>query len=585
MRIPEGRLLVAKAGRMVEHARRGLRGLSAGVLALGVGCLLMTAFVIATEEQAVSAFLVLVVFGGMSGLVFAIVRRPGFAFIAITAFFISTFVASAFKFNFVAMNLHVYDAVFYLFSVAQLSFFAQTFQSAAFGLVAGLIVTFGALALAWRADRARVLGRSGLALALIVSLGAIACAGGLLVQRGSPFFNENQNVYSAFIASFGDLPALSKARGFLEISAQASLAPGQTEAIVCNPTTNPPDIVLTLNESAMPPGVYPQLAFPPEARPLFESFDKRIHKLRVETFGGGTWLSDFSALTGLSTNMFGGMRNFALQLTAGRLRHTLPQYLKACGYDTTLIYPSLAEFAGSARFYRAIGFDKVIDRQAHKAPDERQRDAFYYDQVRKVFDAARSRENARPQFIVVSSMSTHSPWNFRFAPEAVKPGDNMRWTGNAEFDEYLWRLVLAKRDRDAFRASLAKNYPGKPFLFVGYGDHQPALARLPLENALELADKGSAWQLDPASRAFETYYSIEGLGFTPAIAMPDAPIIEIPHLATIAVAAAGLPLDSVYQRRWWLMGTCKGLYTSCADKGAVMGFQRWLADSGWMAQR
>ena len=118
MRIPEGRLLVAKAGRMVEHARRGLRGLSAGVLALGVGCLLMTAFVIATEEQAVSAFLVLVVFGGMSGLVFAIVRRPGFAFIAITAFFISTFVASAFKFNFVAMNLHVYDAVFYLFSVA-----------------------------------------------------------------------------------------------------------------------------------------------------------------------------------------------------------------------------------------------------------------------------------------------------------------------------------------------------------------------------------------------------------------------------------------------------------------------------------
>ena len=38
-----------------------------------------------------------------------------------------------------------------------------------------------------------------------------------------------------------------------------------------------------------------------------------MRRLRVETFGGGTWLSDFSALTGLSTNLFGSMRNFAAQ--------------------------------------------------------------------------------------------------------------------------------------------------------------------------------------------------------------------------------------------------------------------------------
>ena len=574
MRFSQARFLIVKAG-----------GASRGARALALASLAMAAFIIATEELFSTALLVIAVFASLNGIMFTLTRRPGFSFIATSTFFVCAFAASAFKFGVVAMNLHVYDAIFYLFSVAQISFFLQTFQSAALGLAAGLAIAFGALALLWRSERVRMPGRGGLALTLAVSLSVTAGASGLLIQRGSPFFNENQNVYSAFIASFGDLPALSKARGFLEMSAQAGLSGVRPEAIACNPMTNPPDIVLTLNESAMPPGVYPQLAYPPEALPLFESFDGRIHKLRVETFGGGTWLSDFSALTGLSTNMFGSMRNFALQLTAGRLRHTLPQYLKACGYETTLIYPSLAEFAGSARFYRAIGFDRVIDRQAHKAPDERQRDAFYFDQVRKVFDAARRQENARPQFIVVSTMSNHSPWNFRFAPEAVAPGDNMRWTGNAEFDEYLWRLVLAKRDREAFRADLAKRYPGKPFLFVGYGDHQPALARLPLENARDLADKGSAWQLDPASRAFETYYSIEGLGFTPRIAMPQMDVVEIPHLATLTVAAAGLPLDSVYQRRWWLMETCKGLYTTCADKGAVLSFQRWLVDAGWMAQR
>ena len=379
------------------------------------------------------------------------------------------------------------------------------------------------------------------------------------------------------------------ARGYLQISAQASLAPIPTDAIVCRPEGTAPDIVLFLNESVMPPGVYPEINFPPESKPFFTSFDGRIHNMRVETFGGGTWLTDFSALTGLSTSMFGNMRNFAAQLTTGRLRHTLPQYLKACGYDTTIIYPSLAEFAGSAKFYRSIGFDRVIDRAVHKAPDERQRDAFYYNEVRKVLDAAPRTGGEggarRPQFIVASSMSPHSPWNFRFAPEAVKPGETTRWNADPEIDEYLWRIVLAKRDRDAFRADLKRAYPDRPFLFVSYGDHQPALTRLPLANAGAIADTGSAWQLDPTSRAFQTYYAIEGQGFTPRIAMPDAPILEVPHLATLTVAAAGLPLDAVYARRLRLLEQCNGLYMTCADRGAVMAFQRWLVDAGWIAQR
>jgi hypothetical protein len=167
----------------------------------------------------------------------------------------------------------------------------------------------------------------------------------------------------------------------------------------------------------------------------------------------------------------------------------------------------------------------------------------------------------------------------------VRPGEQLRWNADPETDEYLWRIVLAKRDRDAFRADLARAYPQRPFLFVSYGDHQPALSRLPLANAAEIADKGSAWQLDPASRAFKTYYAIEGMGFAPRVQMPDAPVLEVPHLATLTVAAAGLPLDAVYARRLRLLHHCKGLYMGCADRGAVMAFQRWLVDMGWIAQR
>lgn len=545
---------------------------------IAFACALVVALLLifAVERDAGLTMRVGVFFAGCCGLVFLATKRPWFSLAAMTLCFIGLFVTSNFKFSVAAMNLHVYDLVFYLSNLAQFSFFGETYAQIALAASVGAGLAVAALAGLWFLERRIAVTRRAALAAALLSLMAAGGATALTIRTGASFFNERENVFSAFIASLGDVPALMRTRGFLQMSAQASPEGGIVEPIVCQPRETPPDIVLFLNESAMPPGVYPQLAYPDEARGLFESFDGKIHKLRVETFGGGTWLSDFSALTGLSTNMFGSMRNFATQISAGRLRHTLPQYLKACGYDTTLIYPSLAEFAGSARFYRAIGIDRVIDRKIHKAPNERQRDTFYLDQARAVFDRARAQENARPQFVVVSNMSTHSPWDFRFAPEALKPGEPTRWTGDQQFDEYLWRLVLAKRDRDAFRAKLAQDFPGKPFLFVSYGDHQPALARLPLENALEIADAGSAWQLDSQSRAFETYFAIDGLGFTPRVALPDREITEIPHLPTLTLMAAGLPLDAVYTRRRSLMEACRGLYSSCADKGAVLGYQAWL---------
>jgi hypothetical protein len=317
---------------------------------------------------------------------------------------------------------------------------------------------------------------------------------------------------------------------------------------------------------------------------MFTSIDGQVHPFRVETFGGGTWLTDFSVLTGLSTRSFGNLRNFAANFMTGRLHHSLPQYLKACGYETSLIYPASAGFAGVGRFYEAIGFDRVIDTSVHHAPDQRQRDAFYLGEVAKIIEAPAAGPR-KPRFIVASSMSTHSPWDFRFAPEALKPGETTRWNEDSEFDEYLWRLIVAKRDRDAFRAKLAREAPDRKILYVDYGDHQPALAKVPLDNAIAIADEGRSWQLDPTSRAFETFYAINAQGFTPPWPASYLPMVEAAHLPTIIVQAAGLPLDPVFQKRARLLETCKGLYATCADRASVLAFQRWLVSTGYLAQR
>ncbi len=549
---------------------------------LTVAVLGWLAFVSYGEPEPALLFAVIAIHLGMAALLAGLLGRPKTGLALATLFFISTFIAARSKFALVAMNLHVYDVPFY-FTGATAEFFLSAYPRQAAMVAAGLAASAAIIFLSWRSD-------AGGRLALRPRVGLTACAAGLLAigawplsGRNADFFNERNFALSSFLTSFADLPQLYSYHGLIEVAPRASISPIPADAISCKPQGDAPDIVMTLNESTMPPGVYKGLIYPDELTPFFTSVDGRVHPLRVETFGGGTWLSDFTALTGLSTNSFGNLRNFVANFMTGRLRHSLPQYLKACGYETAIIYPASAGFAGVGRFYEAIGFDKVIDTAVHHAPDQRQRDAFYLGEAAKFLEAP-AQGARKPRFVVVASMSTHSPWDFRFAPDAIRETDSLRWNADPEFDEYLWRLLLAKRDRDDFRERLARTLPGRHILHVGYGDHQPALAKVPLENNRAIADEGRSWLLDRESKAFETYFTVEGQGFTPKLAGADHAIVEIANLPVITVIAAGLPLDPVFARREKLMAHCDGLYATCKDRASILAFQRWLVDSRWIAQ-
>jgi phosphoglycerol transferase MdoB-like AlkP superfamily enzyme len=276
----------------------------------------------------------------------------------------------------------------------------------------GLAATALAFIFMWRADaRLRLAPRRRIGL-MVCGVGLLSLGAWPLNGRNADFFNERNFAISSFLTSFADLPQLYSYNGLIEVAPKPSIRPISADAITCKPQGVTPDIVMMLNESSMPPGVYPGLVYPEELTPFFTSFDGRIHPLRVETFGGGTWLSDFSALTGLSTHSFGNLRNFVANFMTGRLRHSLPQYLRACGYETAIIYPASAGFAGVGRFYEAIGFDRVIDTSVHKAVDQRQRDAFYLGEAAKFLEA-QTQGPRKPRFVVLSSMSTHSPFTSR----------------------------------------------------------------------------------------------------------------------------------------------------------------------------
>ncbi len=542
------------------------------------------AFLWHSEPEPTLLFAVIACHLGAAALLAGLLGRPRVGLALATFFFVAAFIGARSKFALVSMNLHVYDLPFYLSNRAASEFFISAYPRQALMVAVALSTSALAILFIWRAETART------RLALRARAGLLAGAAGLLALgawplsgRNADFFNERNFALSSFLTSFGDLPQLYSYNGLIEVAPKPSITPIPADAISCKPQTGAPDIVMMLNESSMPPGVYPDLVYPDELKPFFASFDGRTHPLRVETFGGGTWLSDFSALTGLSTHSFGNLRNFVANFMTGRLRHSLPQYLRACGYETAMVYPASAGFAGVGRFYEAIGFDKVIDTSVHHAPDQRQRDAFYLGEAAKFLEAP-AQGPRKPRFVVVASMSTHSPWDFRFSPDSIRETENLRWNADPEFDEYLWRLVLAKRDRDDFRERLSKTLADRRILYVGYGDHQPALAKVPLENNRTIADEGRSWQLDHESKAFETYFTLDAQGYTPKFAGAGHRIVEIANLPVITVIAAGLPLDPVFARREKLMAHCDGLYATCKDRASVLAFQRWLVDSRWIAQ-
>ena len=81
-------------------------------------------------------------------------------------------------------------------------------------------------------------------------------------------------------------------------------------------------------------------------------------------------------------------------------------------------------------------------------------------------------------------------------------------------------------------------------------------------------------------RAFRTFYAIEGLNFAPDLgALRLPPELDIAFLGTVAMQAAGVPLDAVTATRASLTDECGSAYFA-APSERKRGFHRTLVEMG-----
>ncbi|MBK3660859.1 sulfatase-like hydrolase/transferase [Bradyrhizobium diazoefficiens] len=380
--------------------------------------------------------------------------------------------------------------------------------------------------------------------------------------------------YSTFVASLLD-PASWRQFGGLALSDIANEPLPLREATPARSFCSP-DIIVIQHESVFDPRIF-GLPVEPAVEAFLSPSEGEYGRLNVDIFGGGSWQSEFSLLTGLSSASFGSSAYYLFKKGAGRFHSSLPRSLASLRYKTTLISSCRRGFLSYDKFYSSIGIDERIFVDELPPPFDVRRfeatnsDAMFLDAV---IDAhiRRIADDPTPRFLYALTNFNHGPHHRRLVPSGQFERERafaMASFPDAGYVEYYTRLAETASAWRKLRAKLANSFPGRPVLIVHYGDHQPVLTKQ-IDRQLKAPGDGR--------RPFGTFYAIEALNiphFTPG----KAADLDIAFLGTVALQRAGIALDPVFATRASLLDDCGEAYFASASE-RKRRFHRTLVDLG-----
>jgi hypothetical protein len=486
----------------------------------------------------------------------ALSSRPAFSAVTVFLLIVGIVHLSTLKFRRTTTNLHAYDFIYLSRNHSDVEFWLKNERADALLLL--LKISSGVILLS-------IIGliepsgidRRLVALLSLLGLIAFGVAGRFRIRLLHWGLHPEPLPFSLFIETISEAYHAHKSGGVLKTEAAPRLLEF-ANVMVPKPESSRPTIILIMNESTFPPWLYRPESNDAIFANFFRSTDAQAHGLRVEIFGGPTWMTEFSVLTGIPSSCYGSFGAHVFYWATNQIHHSLPHYLKNYGYRTGLILPSLRELAGGDRFYPSIGFDDIRDRRMIGTMSYREPDAFYLNCALDWLSDHFS-QGEGPAFLYVLTMSNHYPHDVQLMEEEGSLRSKVLADG--EFNEYLRRLRRSCRDYSDFRAQLARRFPDREFLIVHFGDHQPPFtARLrggtaprvvPQDPWLDLIKSGEIFPREEL--AYMTYFAIDGVNFKPEIGLDLPATIEPAYLSTLTLMAARIPLDGLHTFRYKLM--------------------------------
>lgn len=499
-------------------------------------------------------------------------RRPFFSFWCSSLFVLALAAASDTKFRMKGFSFHVFDIAFTGADVSALSFLAGSYGSI---FVVGLgILVFGLafLILVFWTEKPAGLQRRWRASAVgITAVGAVVLYPHSKDMPGYVHYIAGYNA-SAFFVSLGDVQFPLGSIALAPQVARAEAGRTLTDEVACGRLESRPDLFVVLSESQTNPDYFPQIKTPEWLRQSFTSDDGKIHQMQVETFGGGTWVTNFSVLTGLSSADFGWQSPYVTQVLEGRVKASLPQLLKRCGYRTVAVLPMEYSFVNEGPFLTSLGFDEVIDQVDIEPESNFARDNVYFAAAEKVISEHR-KTDGRPLFLAMQTMFVHGPYDMTLEPDARL--DTEVFSKDQEANEYMRRVAMARKDFEAFR-SKRKLLPGpRGSVVLEFGDHQATATKPFVETMSQQANVLD----DFGSLAYKTYYTIRGYGHAVDMSRLSAPI-DVGFLPASLIEAAGLPTSPMFSALAELRDTCGGKFHACSNRDLVDTHLKRRAEAG-----
>jgi len=480
---------------------------------------------------------------------------------------------SSVKFDHSALKLTVSDLP--LAFAGTVPFFVLQYPRMMLGVLAGsvlFVATAGAVLLYAAGSPIPIMFRVLLfCLALIVFVKAAASEG---VRSLRLTLTQERSFYATFMASLAD-PACWRQFGALALSDIASEPLPLRDATPARSACSP-DIIVIQHESVFDPRIF-GLPVEPSVESFLSPPSGESGRLNVDIFGGGSWQSEFSLLTGLSSASFGSSAYYLFKKGAGRFHSSLPRWLASLGYKTTLISSCRRAFLSYDQFYGSIGIDERIfvdelpppfDVRTFEATNS---DAVFLDAVINAY-AKRVAHDGAPKFLYALTNFNHGPHNRQLVPSGEFESQRafaMASLPDVGYAEYYTRLAETASTWQTLKARLASSFPERPLLIVHYGDHQPVLTK-----QIERQLKGPA----DGRRSFGTFYAIEALNI-PHFSPGRGADLDIAFLGTVALQRAGIALDPIFATRASLLDDCGEAYFASSSE-RKRRFHRTLVDLG-----
>lgn len=486
-------------------------------------------------------------------------KRVSFAFYSSIMVMVILTGISYFKFKMKGFSLHFFDVAFTGGDPDAVWFLLDAFSMQIAIVFAAILACLAIGIFLFRNDEKVDLSRLKLSGMSVIPITLIGFTYPAEASDQRYFYYLQGRHTTAFFVSLLDLQNLF---GQEDLEKRLAKLPEQkpfSDNVSCG--ENQPDIFIVLSETQANPADFSQIENTPLLKEQFEKPNGALQPLNVETFGGGTWISNFSFMTGLSSTYFGWRSPYLTVRLEDKVSGTLPQILQKCGYRTVAQIPFEYGFVNEGPFLTSIGFEDIYDRDAIDAPHYHMRDKFYFDSAEKII-AEHRRTDDRPLLFLIQTMFPHSPYEERLLPEISVEGEPFH--ESAAVSEYIRRMVISRQDLAEFFDHRENNLNKRGAILLDYGDHQSAATKSLVDEI-----EGPSALSTPGSLAYRTFFTMRHLDMSGERVYTSQEPLDIGLLAAKMIEFGKLAKSDIWEDLIRIDAMCGGKIYNCDKQDQI----------------